>query len=82
MYASESPWGLDGSLDEPLRVLQQVGHAGVALTFIHAYNTSQAWTNNIRGLGGRLKETAVLAGLAGLLWFGWTMNMFDPALRF
>jgi CubicO group peptidase (beta-lactamase class C family) len=82
MNASESPWGLDGSLDEPLRVLQQVGHAGVALTFVHAYNTSQAWTNNIRGLGGRLKETAVLAGLAGLLWFGWTMNMFDPALRF
>jgi hypothetical protein len=28
-----------------------------------------------------MKETAVLLSLVWLVWFAWTMNMFDAALK-
>jgi hypothetical protein len=78
---SESPWSLDSSVDASLAFMQMVGwvaSAGVLLVAAHAYI---AWISPERGFLGRLKETAVLLSLVWLVWFAWTMNMFDPALK-
>jgi CubicO group peptidase (beta-lactamase class C family) len=78
---SESPWSLDSSADASLAFMQKVGwvaSAGVLLVAAHAY---VAWISPERGFLGRLKETAVLISLVWLLWFAWTMNMFDAALK-
>lgn len=78
---SESPWSLDSSIDASLAFMQKVGWAataGVLLVGAHAY---VAWTRPERSFLGRLKETAVLLSLVWLVWFAWTMNMFDAALK-
>ena len=78
---SESPWSLDSSADASLAFMQKVGwaaSAGVLLVAAHAYF---AWISPQRGFLGRLKETAVLLSLVWLVWFAWTMNMFDAALK-
>ncbi len=80
--ASDSPWGLDSSLDPKLHQLQQVGIIGAAGVLVVLLNVIQAWSNPVRGFWGRVKESLVLAALAGLLWFAWSMNLFDQALRF
>ena len=76
-----SPWLLDSSIDAPLQMLQQIGNVAAASMFIVAGNVVNSWLSPERGLLGRLKETLVLAGLLWLLWFAWTMNFFDPALK-
>ncbi len=78
---SDSPWSLDSSIDSSLAFMQKVGwvaSAGVLLAAAHAYI---AWTSPERGLLGRLKETAVLLSLVWLVWFAWSMNLFDAALK-
>lgn len=80
--ASTSPWGLDSSLDAGLHQLQQIGMIGAAGVLVVLLNVIQAWRNPVRGFWGRVKESLVLAALLGLLWFAWSMNLFDEALRF
>lgn len=78
---SENPWSLDSSADASLSFMQKVGwvaSAGVLLAAAHAYI---AWISPERSFLGRLKETAVLFSLVWLVWFAWTMNMFDAALK-
>lgn len=78
---SESPWSLDSSADASIAFMQKVGwaaSAGVLLVAAHAYI---AWISPERGFLGRMKETAVLLSLVWLVWFAWTMNMFDAALK-
>lgn len=76
------PWTLDGSLDPTLHMLQYIGIAGAAGTLIALWNAAQSWTNPLRGFLGRLKETAVAASCLALIWFAWTMNLFDLSLRY
>jgi len=76
-----SPWMLDSSIDAPLRLLQQVGHAAVASMIIVAGNVLISWISPERGLLAKLKETVVFLSLLWLLWFALTMNFLDPALK-
>ena len=54
-----SPWMLDSSIDAPLRLLQQVGHAAVASMIIVAGHVFISWISPERGLLAKLKETEV-----------------------
>ncbi len=76
-----SPWMLDSSIDAPLRLLQQVGHAAVASMIIVAGHVFISWISPERGLLAKLKETVVFLSLLWLLWFAHTMNFLDPALK-
>jgi hypothetical protein len=76
------PWTLDATLDPALRMFQYIGIAGAAATIIPIVNALQSWTNPLRGLLGRLKETAVALSCLALIWFAWTMNLFDLSLRY
>jgi hypothetical protein len=78
----DDPWTLDGTLDSQLRLFQMIGMAGAAGTLIPIINAAQSWTNPLRGVLGRLKETAVALSCLALIWFAWTMNLFDQSLRF
>jgi hypothetical protein len=78
----DDPWKLDATLDKPLRMLQYIGLAGAAGSLIAVYNAAQSWTNPVRRVLGRLKETLVAAAMLGLTWFCWTMNLFDLSLRY
>lgn len=79
---SSSPWALDSSLDPSLQLLQKVGLVGVAGMVFVALHVGAAWRNPVRSFIGKVKELSVFLALGGLLWFAWTMNMFDPALKF
>ena len=76
------PWTLDATLDPTLRMFQYIGIAGAIATIIPIANAAQSWTNPLRGVLGRLKETAVALSCLALIWFAWTMNLFDLSLRF
>lgn len=76
------PWTLDGTLDPSFRLFQYIGVAGAAFTLVAIWNAVQSWSNPVRGFMGRLKETAVALSCVGLLWFAWTMNLFDFSLRY
>jgi len=78
----DDPWTLDATLDGALRMFQLIGIAGAIATIIAIVNAAQAWTNPQRGLLGRLKETAIALSCLALIWFAWTMNLFDQSLRF
>jgi len=78
----DDPWTLDGSLDGQLRMFQMIGMAGAVGTIIPIVNAAQSWTNPLRGFLGRIKETAVALSCLALIWFAWTMNLFDQSLRF
>ena len=79
---TEGPWSMDSTLDPQLHLMQQIGIGGAVASLIAVLNAFQAWSNPIRGMLGRIKETLVALALAGVLWFAWTMNMFDAAVRF
>jgi hypothetical protein len=79
---ANDPWTLDATLDPTLRMLQMIGIAGVVATIIPILNAVQSWTNPLRGLLGRVKETAVALSCLALIWFAWTMNLFDLSLRY
>jgi len=78
----DNPWTLDGTLDGSLRFFQYIGIAGAVAAIIPIVNAAQAWTNPLRGFLGRLKETAVALSCLALIWFAWTMNLYDLSLRF
>jgi CubicO group peptidase (beta-lactamase class C family) len=78
----DDPWTLDSTLDGSLRLFQMIGIAGAIGTVIPIINAAQSWTNPLRGFLGRLKETAVALSCLALIWFAWTMNLFDQSLRF
>jgi CubicO group peptidase (beta-lactamase class C family) len=75
-------WTIDATLDGTLHTLQIIGIAGAIGTIIPIVNAAQSWTNPLRGFFGRLKETAVALSCLALIWFAWTMNLFDQSLRF
>jgi hypothetical protein len=68
-------------VDASLAFMQKVGWAASAGVLLVAGHVYIAWISPERGFLGRLKETAVLLSLVWLVWFAWTMNMFDPALK-
>lgn len=76
------PWKIDNTLDPAIRMLQIIGMAGAALTIVPVANAAQSWWNPLRGLLGRLKETAVAASCLALVWFAWTMNLFHMSGRY
>jgi hypothetical protein len=76
------PWKLDASLDPTLHALQYAGIAGAAGTVFAIWNAAQSWSNPKRGFLGRVKETAVALSCLALIWFAWTMNLFDLSLRY
>lgn len=78
----DDPWTLDGTLDPTMRLFQYIGIGGAVFTLVALWNAAQSWTNPVRGILGRLKETAVALSCVGLLWFAWTMNLFDLSLRY
>jgi CubicO group peptidase (beta-lactamase class C family) len=78
----DDPWTLDSTLDGSLRLFQLIGIIGAIATIIPIVNAAQSWTNPLRGFVGRLKETAVALSCLALIWFAWTMNLFDQSLRF
>jgi hypothetical protein len=78
----DNPWTIDATLDETLRMYQYIGIAGAIATIIPIVNAAQSWTNPLRGFLGRLKETAVALSCLALIWFAWTMNLFDQSMRY
>lgn len=77
-----SPWALDESLDQPLRIVQMIGLGGALGSFFVVVNAIQAWNNPMRSIWGRIKESAVAISCLALIWIAWTMNLFDQTLRF
>lgn len=78
----DDPWTLDSTLDGSLRLFQLIGIIGAIATIIPIVNAAQSWTNPLRGFLGRLKETAVALSCLAVIWFAWTMNLFEHTLRF
>lgn len=76
------PWKIDDTLDPTMRMLQMIGMAGAALTVVPVANAVQSWWNPLRGLLGRVKETAVAMSCLALVWFAWSMNLFDLSQRY
>ncbi|MEQ1755418.1 MAG: serine hydrolase domain-containing protein [Micropepsaceae bacterium] len=79
---SSSPWSLTSAIDPALHRFQMVGFGALAGLFVVIANTLIAWRNPARGLLGKIKEVLVLASYAGIVWFAWSMNLFDVTLRF
>lgn len=77
-----SPWALTSGIDPMLHRFQQFGFASLGGLLIVAANTVVAWRSDVRGGLGRFKELLVLLSFAALIWFAWTMNMFDTSLKF
>jgi CubicO group peptidase (beta-lactamase class C family) len=80
--ASDSPWNLTSGIDPALRHFQFAGWFAAGGLFVVGAHAVLAWQSEVRGNVGRLKELAVFASYAVVLWFAWSMNFFDTTLRF
>ena len=78
----DDPWSLDEKLDPTLRMFQYVGIAAAIGAIFAVASGIQAWRSHMRSFFGRLKESIVALAYVALLWFAWTMNLFDFTLRY